>query len=189
MGFLDRLLGNSDAKAAVSRGPQSPDAALERYRYMLQTAPPGTIERAHEEAFQKLTPEQRRQLLAELAEAAPDGERDAVEATPADDPKALARVATRAEIRQPGIMERALGGSGMGLGGSLLSSFAMGFVGSMVAQSFFSTLDGGGSGASDEASAEEAPEDGGSSDPGTEEDLTGDGDFDGGDFDGGDFEL
>jgi hypothetical protein len=32
--------------------------ALERYRYMLRTAPPDAIERAHEEAFAELTPDQ-----------------------------------------------------------------------------------------------------------------------------------
>jgi len=47
-------------------------------------------------------------------------------------------------VRQPGILERTMG-SGGGFGGSLLSSFAMGFVGSMVAQSFFSAMGGFGS--------------------------------------------
>ena len=36
------------------------EQALARYRYMLATAPPEEIERAHEEAFASLTPEQRR---------------------------------------------------------------------------------------------------------------------------------
>ena len=49
-------------------------------------------------------------------------------------------------------MERSLGSGGMGFGANLLSSFAMGFLGSMVAQSFFSALGGFG----DEASAEDA---------------------------------
>ena len=34
--------------------------ALARYRYMLASAPPEDIERAHEEAFARLTPDQRR---------------------------------------------------------------------------------------------------------------------------------
>ena len=51
-------------------------------------------------------------------------------------------MATRAEIREPGVLERSLGSGAMGFGASLLSSFAMGFVGSMVAQSFFSALGG-----------------------------------------------
>lgn len=157
---------------------------------MLQTAPPETIEQAHAEAFDKLPPEQRQEVLSELARAAPAHERAAVAATSLDDPRALGRVATRAEIRQPGFMERTLSGSstrgGAGFGGGFLSSFAAGFVGSMVAQSFFSGLGGFGGG---EASAEEASgaldeEPGGVEASSFEDDL----DLGGGDgFDGGDF--
>ena len=157
MGILDRLFGNSEDTAPRAEpgawgvrnatAPLNEQQALERYRYMLRTAPPETLERAHAEAFAKLNPEQRRTLLSELASSAPESERRAVASTPIDDPEALGRVATRAELRQPGIMERAMGaGGGMGFGASLLSSFAMGFVGSMVANSFFSALAGFGDG-------------------------------------------
>lgn len=152
MGFFGRLMGiesdtDRQASSAASRtGPALPvdpeQQALERYRYMLRTAPPETLEQAHAEAFAKLTSEQRRRLLSELAESAPVAERAAIAATSADDAQALARVATRAEVRQPGILERSLGAGTMGFGTSLLSSFAMGFVGSMVAQSFFSAMGG-----------------------------------------------
>jgi len=155
MGFFGRLLGIEDeadrsrargyaefaprgcSQLGPDRDPES--RTLERYRYLLKTAPPETIEQAHAEAFAKLNPEQRRQILSELSNAAPPSERASVAATPLQDPQALARVATRAEVREPGILERTLGG-GFGMGASLLSSFAMGFVGSMVAQSFFSAL-------------------------------------------------
>lgn len=151
MGFFGRMLGIED-ESDRARGRSAPVApvgapienddaqALERYRYMLRTAPPETLEQAHAEAFAKLTPEQRRAVLAELTESAPAGERPGVAATPIEDTKALARVATRAEIRQPGLMERALGSGAGGFGAGLLSSFAMGFVGSMVAQSFLSAM-------------------------------------------------
>jgi hypothetical protein len=189
MGFFSRLLGTEEGPGTRQppRGlrpqPPSDDAqALERYRYMVQTAPPATLEQAHAEAFAKLTPEQRRLLLNELAQAAPSQERSAIEATSSEDPRALARVATRAEVRQPGLMERLLGGSGMGFGGGLLSSFAAGFVGSMVAQSFFSAMGGfgdHGGGDTQEANADDG-------DVGTEDhggdDLGGDDDFGGGDF-------
>src|SRR4026209_172661 len=81
------------------------EQALARYRYMLATAPPEEIERAHEEAFAALTPEQRRQALAALAQHGPAGE------IRGDDPASLARAATRAEVRQPGTIERAWGGN------------------------------------------------------------------------------
>jgi hypothetical protein len=184
MGFFSRLFATDQpAQRRETRGgpPPPPDSqAVERYRYMIQTAPPETIEQAHQEAFAKLTPEQRRQVVAELAQAAPVQERAAIAATSADDPRALARVATRAEIRQPGVMERTLGGSQMGFGGGLLSSFAAGFVGSLVAQSFFSALGGFGGGdvAGDEAPGDEVAAAG-------EDDTGADNDFgdDGGGFD------
>lgn len=174
MGFFGRLLGIEDeADRARNRGvpgqaaapplgaatgaPTTDAQAIERYRYMLRTAPPETVEQAHAEAFAKLTPEQRRTVLAQLTDAAPEAERASVAATSSEDPKALARVATRAEMRQPGLMERTMGG-GMGFGASLLGSFAMGFVGSMVAQSFMSAL--GGFGGEDAAAGTDGAEDG-----------------------------
>ena len=196
MGFFDRLFGTESPAPRERRvSPPSSDAqALERYRYMLQTAPPETIEQAHQEAFAKLSPEQRRQVLAELARTSPANESAAIAATPVDDTRALARVATRAEIRQPGTMERTLGGAGMGLGASLLSSFAMGFLGSMVASSFFSAMGGhdaamseGDPAASDghTEDTQQADYQHDGDDHGGGDDYGGD-DFGGGDFGGGD---
>lgn len=164
----------------TAAAPNAEAQALERYRYMIKTAPPETLEQAHEEAFSRLTPDQRRKILSELAETAPAAERASIAATSSDDPRALARVATRAEVRQPGTMERTLGGGGMGMGASLLSSFAMGFAGSLVAQSFFSALGGFGG---DEAGATDAPADEAAAD---ETAFADDG---GGDDMGGDFEV
>src|SRR5215203_4785402 len=90
-------------------GRKEESQARRRYRYMLKTAPPETIEQAHEEAFAKLTPAQRAQALRELAAVTPEGERAAL-AGGREDPKSLARLATRAEMRQPGTMERTFGG-------------------------------------------------------------------------------
>lgn len=121
---------------------QDDEKALERYRYMLKTAPPETLEQAHAEAFAKLTPEQRSLLLQRLAESAPPSERASAEQSGAS-PQALARMATRSEVRQPGSMERVLGQAGgvsMGglMAGSLLSSIAGAVIGSMIAREFFS---------------------------------------------------
>jgi len=190
MGFIDRLLGNEAPRPEPKRvSPPSTDAqALERYRYMLQTAPPETIEQAHVEAFAKLTPEQRRQVLSGLVDVAPPAERAAIAATPVDDTHALARTATRAEIRQPGVMERTMAGGGMGIGSSLLSSFAMGFVGSMVANSFFSAMGGFGNDAPWEgASGADEGANGNDTELAQHDDG---GDYgDNGGFDGGDFEA
>lgn len=190
MGLFSRLFGSEAAQGSRRRPPargalsSSHDTrVVERYRYMIQTAPPETLERAHAEAFAQLTQEQRQLLLRELAEGGPAEERDAVLAT-ADDPRALARVATRAEIREPGFVERAVSRSSFGgragaSGLPLLSSFAAGFVGSWVAQSFFASLGGFPEGALDARATLDADAGGG---------PDGD-DLDGEALDLGDFEI
>src|ERR687885_857320 len=155
MGFLDRLFGRREEPQTQPAEPapygpgeerQLSDAdgqALQRYRYMLRTAPPEMVEQAHEEAFAKLTPAQRAQVLRELATVTPEGERAAL-AEGRDDPRTLARLATRAEMRRPGVMERTLGGTGMGMGGmmagTIFGSLVAGFVGSMIAEQFFDSV-------------------------------------------------
>jgi hypothetical protein len=149
MSIVDKLLGRKEATQQQQTrrpvedqpltGRSSDEQAVARYRYMLQTAPPQTIEQAHTEAFARLTAEQRRLVLEELSADAPEAER--VQAK--DDPRSLARMATRAEIRQPGTIERTFGrmGGGAGMGGimasSFLSSIAGAVVGSAIAQAFF----------------------------------------------------
>jgi hypothetical protein len=148
MGILDRLRGTGVQRPLPSDNAESPvdDQALARYRYLLRTAPPETIEQAHAEAFAQLTPEQRRRVLQELSSSMSTGERMAA-ARAADDPEVLARMATRAEIRQPGTLERVLGGASAfgapGLGSMMAGGFFAGMagsvLGSMIAQQFFSS--------------------------------------------------
>ncbi|MEA2574824.1 MAG: hypothetical protein QOH93_2122 [Chloroflexia bacterium] len=136
-------------------GQMTDEQAIARYRYMLRTAPPETIEQAHAEAFAQLTPEQRQMVLQELSRNLPEHERSTGQYT--DDPQSLARMATRAEMRQPGTMERTfsgigggygygMGGIGMGglMAGSFFSSFAGMMIGGMVANAFFGGFGGGG---------------------------------------------
>jgi hypothetical protein len=163
-------------------------SAIERYRYMLRTAPPDDIERAHAEAFAQLSPEQRRIVLQELS-----GQIPPFELPQSDDPQALARTATRAEMRNPGTMERTFSmvPAGPGLGGMFLSTLAGAFVGTAVADAFFGGDGGGGADASDAAGADQADSGYGAEDAGADADFGGDfgagGDFGGGDFGGGDF--
>jgi hypothetical protein len=201
MGFLDRLFGRRDESRAQPATPTYPshgdreyqppsadEQALQRYRYMLRTAPPETIEQAHEEAFAKLTPTQRAQALRELAAETPEGERAALGGG-RDDPKTLARLATRSEMRQPGSMERIFGGTGRrpgmgGMGGTLLGSLAAGFVGSIIAQQFLSSMGDDAFGEGDSsAEAEDQEADASTGDESGGYDF---GDYGGGDF-GGDF--
>jgi hypothetical protein len=165
MGILDALFGRSkddqqlqNQSAYNQRQPQrnqrprlqnADEQALARYRYMLQTAPPEELERAHEEAFARLTPEQRHMALQQMSQTLPESETRHL----SDNPRDLARAATRAEVQQPGAMNRMFGGAnqmgggmmggGMGMmggmmAGSLLTSLAGGFIGSSIAHSFFS---------------------------------------------------
>jgi len=222
MGLLDRLFGRRNPQgydrpayrqpqyAGSGRNEQLPDEqAVARYRYLLRTAPPEQIEQAHAEAFAQLTADQRQQVLAQLAAVTPAGERPRT-----DDPETLARVATRAEMRQPGTLERALGGYGPGygrgggygpgygggyggpgmgsmIGGSLLGTIGGLVIGTAVADALFDTGmgDGGLFGGGDEEAYAEGYQDGAQADGG---DYGGDGGYDaggdfGGDFGGGDF--
>jgi hypothetical protein len=143
MGIFDRFNPADKSRGRTFEGqriePSEDEQALARYRYMLKTAPPEAIEQAHVEAFEKLTPQQRRMLLEQLLAEVPAADR----AYATENPQALARLATRAEVRQPGVMERVFsrvpgGGPGFGgiMAGSLLGSVAGTVLGTMIAQNF-----------------------------------------------------
>ena len=195
--------------ASPQGGAPTDQQAIERYRYLLRTAPPDQIEEAHAEAFAQLTPQQRQEVLVQLAAAVPSSERPR-----SDDPRSLARAATRAEVRQPGTLERAFGGGGYGAGyggggyggggygrgygapgfGSMVGASLLGTVGGLVvgtavADALFDTGigDGGLFGGGDEEAYAQGYEDGAGGDGGDYGgDPGGGGDFGGGDF-GGDF--
>ncbi|MBD8078554.1 hypothetical protein [Cellulosimicrobium arenosum] len=200
MGFLDRLLGREPQDRSPVYGTPPPvggpgpgsadDAAIERYRYLLRTAPPEAVERAHAEAFARLTPEQRRSVLSELAHAVPPEER-----APTDGPQDLARMATRAEVRRPGTLERTFAdaptgagpagpGTAPGLGAmfgtSMLGTVAGVVVGSTVASMLFGPTFGDMS----QPLAEGGPDDGGAAAGGADGGSAPDGGF-GGFDDGG----
>jgi len=173
--------------------PSEDEQALARYRYMLKTAPPETIEQAHLEAFARLTPQQRQLLLEQLRAEMPESER----AYATDNPQTLARLATRAEVREPGTMERLFGrlpAAGPGFGGGMASSFlgsmAGSVLGTMIAQHFLGSHGlagsdlGAGLGTDHALDADHLPDagiDGG--------DFAGGFDDVGGDFDGGSFDV
>ena len=154
------------------------EQALARYRYMLATAPPEDIERAHEEAFARLTPDQRREALQALAQHVPENE------LRGDDPASLARAATRAEVRQPGTIERAWGSgaAGFGLGSWFLTTLAASFIGTAIAQSFFDNDQGAYADDQQAGEGDQGPDGGEAGESG---DFGGD-DFGGGDLGGGD---
>jgi hypothetical protein len=117
MGFLDRLFG-----ASADPGEA---AAVERYRSLIRTAPPATVEQAHAEAFSRLTDPQRALIYEELSKGAGTGERPL-----SSEPATLARAAIRAEMRVPGSMERVVTDGGQldrvadhVIGSALVSAF------------------------------------------------------------------
>jgi hypothetical protein len=206
MGFLDRLFGRQsqpetelpDDQSRPKRTPfpggnvpsdqLTDEQAVERYRYLLRTAPPEAIEQAHAEAFAQLTNEQRRLVLEQLSASVPANER-----SDRDDPQSLARMATRAEIRRPGTLERTFGNMGpvgIGLGGlmagSFLSTIAGVVIGTAIADAVFNDGDYD-QGYADGTEAGQADQSGDSGDAGDSGYDSGDAGFDTGDFGGGDF--
>ena len=198
MGFLDFLLGRKEQspetpsrRESAQRAPQrsEDEIAVERYQYLLRTAPPETIEQVHTEAFSKLTDEQRDLLFRQLTETVEPSER------PKDaQPASLAKAATRAELREPGTLTRSFGNEqggqrGMGMagmiGGSMLGTIAGFVIGSALVSAFL-PMDGG---ATDAAGAGDAGGDTGSDGGGDAGGGDAGGDFGGGggDFGGGDF--
>jgi hypothetical protein len=205
MGFMDRLFGSDEPDRQAPPVPQAgggrpgtqpprseDEIAIERYRYLLRTAPPETIEQVHAEAFAKLTEAQRQQVLADLSAGLPEYERPR-----SADPQALARAATRAEHTQPGFMERTLGPQRQGgpSFGSMLGSSILGtVVGYVIGSALVSSLMGpaladpgaegsgeaAGADGAGEAGAGDAAADGSWGDAGAG-DMGGFGDF-GGDF-------
>ncbi|MET1019697.1 MAG: hypothetical protein ABWX62_06915 [Microterricola sp.] len=193
MGIMDWLLGpqtpsEPQRRAAIPRERSADEVAIERYRYLLRTAPPEAIEQAHAEAFAQLTPEQRAVVFAELSDGAPAGEQPR-----SDDSRALAQAATRRELQAPGTLERSFSGQrgagpsfGSMMGSSMLGTIAGVVIGSAIAQAFIpdsvgesASADGGDAGTDAGAdSGTDSGADAGASDGGF-------GDFGGGDFGGG----
>ena len=123
-------------------------------------------------------------VLRELSEHVPPSE------VGGDDPRSLARMATRAEMRQPGTIERSFGGAGgPGLGSMFLATLAGAFVGSAIADAFFESDAASESGSQTADAGESGDAADGSGDDMGGGDFGGDaGDF-GGDFGGGDFGI
>ena len=193
MGLFDRFNPPADPRGRTYEGQRvdasDDEQALARYRYMLRTAPPEAIEQAHAEAFAKLTPAQRQILLEQFRSKVP--EKEIAYAT--ENPQALARLATRAEVRQPGTLERLFGrvpamGPGLGgmMAGSLLGSMAGTVLGTMIAQNFLAGHEWshGAFGA-----AEPAHDTGFAQDTGADAADIGGLDDIGGDFDAGSFDV
>lgn len=213
MGLWDKLMGREPRREPAAYGQQSygrtpgpqdgightgateDERAIARYRYLLRTAPPDRLEEVHAQAFAQLTPQQRQQVLTRLRGDLPQGE-----APRSDDPRELARSATRAEMMRPGYMYGAFGGMSMGgmMMGTMFSTIGGVIIGSAIADALFDGYDSSPEAADAgdaDPSAADAGQDAGGTDSGdagvdsggSESGGDAAGDFGGGDFGGGDF--
>ncbi|CAL4860403.1 hypothetical protein MMM2322_02083 [Microbacterium sp. MM2322] len=108
-------------QASASTADLSPAdrQAIARYDYLLQTADPHQVEQIHQEAFARLTPEQRAHLEARMAAELPPHERPR-----SSSPSDLARAAARGEATRPGMLKGLLARAGGGRGASRLAGGA-----------------------------------------------------------------
>ncbi|QEO13082.1 hypothetical protein FLP10_00605 [Agromyces intestinalis] len=107
MGWIDRIFGRKvelDTEALPAGATIGDARAVERYQRMLRTAPPDVIERAHVEAFERLTPAQLDLLFERLTADAEQSDERPVDANPAN----LARSVARAGRRRPAATVRSL---------------------------------------------------------------------------------
>ncbi|GEL46982.1 hypothetical protein CHO01_20980 [Cellulomonas hominis] len=113
-----------------SRPAPAPDdaAAVARYDYLMRTATPDQIEQVHAEAFARLTPAQRDEVLLRMRDALPPSEQPASPAA-----GELARAAARSEAREPGLVHRILGGPARGIATTAAVAGTAGVAGGLLA--------------------------------------------------------
>lgn len=91
------------------------DDVQERYRHMLRNAPPDAFDDAQEEAFQRLSPQQREDLARQLYQYQQQGQggyqQQVDPRSLAQDPRALGRMLRQTEQQQPGVLDQLFGGA------------------------------------------------------------------------------
>ncbi|MDN3478799.1 hypothetical protein [Curtobacterium sp. APC 4022] len=118
-------VGNHQARPGA---PSEADrVAIAKYDYLLKTADPERLEQAHHDAFARLTPEQRQQVLQRLNAELPQHDRG-TDASAAG----LARTSTRGETSRPGTMRKVLGGAALGGGALAVGGLAVAVAGGAV---------------------------------------------------------
>jgi len=138
MSFLESLLGGGQQRQEyddfVNRYEQgapwtgiSDQEALSRYRQVAPQLPPDVYQQSAEEAFARMSPQERlqfgqylRQRAQQQQYAFPDFNQDGIDDR-LQDPRYLAQVTGRMQQQQPGMLEQLLGGGGGG-GGSALDN-------------------------------------------------------------------
>jgi hypothetical protein len=160
LGGLGGLLGNLfgqdtteddyrrfDERYSRGRAEDMDDHEVQqRYRQVLRNAPPEVIEDAHADAFAQLSPQERREMAQRLRQQAQmlddpyDDPYDRDEYD--DDPRTLARMARRAEQRNPNILDQLFGGQPGPLSNPMVK-MALAGAAAMAARRFLSQQGGG----------------------------------------------
>ena len=136
MGLLETILGSAsqlqDFQGFVNRYQEGPphegysgQEVLNRYQQVAPQIPAEDYERAAQEAFHRMSPQQRAEFPQNLQQQTQDqnialpGGSEAAAPDRAQDPKALAQIVTGLHQQQPGLLGQLLGGGGSGSGGLL----------------------------------------------------------------------
>ncbi len=127
MDMLGKLFGGgnddndhrANAQDFISRYQQGPidqgysdDEAVQHYQNVAQHADPATMQRASEQAFMKMNPDQRSQM-AQLLQQQGGGQ------PVSNDPRQMAGMVSQMHQQNPGGLASLLGGGGGGIGGAL----------------------------------------------------------------------
>ena len=140
MNLLEQLRGGgkqrSDWDDFVGRYDQGPpwagisdQEALNRYQQVAPQLPPDLYEQSAQEAFARMSPQERMQFTQYLRQRAqqqnvnfPDLNQDGIDDRVQQDPRELARMTTRMREQQPGGLGTLLGGGGGGGMGDMLGN-------------------------------------------------------------------
>ena len=140
MNMLEQLMGGgkrrSDWDDFVGRYDQgapydgiSDQEALSRYQQVAPQLPPDVYETSAQEAFARMSPQERGQFVQYLRQRAqqqhfdfPDLNQDGIDDRVQRDPRELARMTTRMRQQQPGGLGALLGGGGGGGMGDMLGN-------------------------------------------------------------------
>ena len=78
------------------------NAPRQQYDELLSNAPPEALEQIHQDAFEKLSPQEREEAFDALVEHATGPDTKPADSSPAE----LAKAATRQELDEPGALDR-----------------------------------------------------------------------------------
>jgi len=156
--MLQNLLGGGQqpqAQEFVQRYEQghpsqgySDQEVMQRYQQVAQNAPPQLYQESAEQAFARLSPQERLEFGQYLRQRAqqqnvsfPDLNQDGVDDRFQQDPRALAQVTSRMEQQQPGLLGQLLGGGGANGSGVLGSPVAKAALAGIAAMAVKSALE------------------------------------------------